>query len=75
MGSILWDCKQSKQDFRCVLEIGSRFKKRRRIGLIDLIARGYGTLTLGFIAVYVIPVLTLGVWRIRATPAGFEPES
>lgn len=35
-------------------------------GLIDLIARGYGTLTLGFIAVYVIPVLTVGVWKLRA---------
>lgn len=34
-------------------------------GLTGLIARGYGTLTLGFIAVYVIPVLTVGVWKIR----------
>ena len=34
-------------------------------GLTDLVARGYGTMTLGFIAVYVLPVLTLGVWRIR----------
>ncbi|MDX1495753.1 MAG: hypothetical protein R3253_16910 [Longimicrobiales bacterium] len=34
-------------------------------GLTGLIASGYGTLTLGFIAVYVIPVLTVGVWRIR----------
>ena len=34
-------------------------------GLTDLVARGYGTFTLGFIAVYVVPVLTLGVWRIR----------
>ncbi len=35
-------------------------------GLTGLIARGYGrTLTLGFIAVYVIPVLTVGVWRIH----------
>jgi uncharacterized membrane protein YkvI len=33
-------------------------------GLIGLIARGYGTLTIGFIVVYVIPVLTIGVWRI-----------
>jgi uncharacterized membrane protein YkvI len=40
-------------------------------GLIDLIARGYGTLTLGFIAVYVIPVLTLGVFKLRA--AGRQP--
>lgn len=36
-------------------------------GLTDLVARGYGTFTLGFIAVYVVPVLTLGVWRIRTT--------
>lgn len=45
-------------------------------GLIDLIARGYGTLTLGFILVYVIPVLTIGVWRIRtATPQGLPTRS
>jgi uncharacterized membrane protein YkvI len=37
-----------------------------RFGLIDLIAKGYGTLTIGFIVVYVIPVLTLGVMKIRA---------
>lgn len=35
-----------------------------RIGLVDLIARGYGTLTWVFLIVYVIPVLTLGVWKI-----------
>ena len=40
-----------------------------RFGLIDLIARGYGTLTLGFIIVYVIPVLTIGVWKIRTGTA------
>ncbi len=39
-----------------------------RFGLIDLIARGYGTLTIGFIAVYVVPVLTLGVWKLRGSP-------
>ena len=39
-------------------------------GLIDLIARGYGTMTIGFIVVYVVPVLTLGVWRIMQAPAG-----
>ncbi len=37
-------------------------------GLIGLIARGYGTLTIGFIVVYVIPVLTIGVWRIVTSP-------
>ena len=36
-------------------------------GLINLIAKGYGTLTWGFIIVYVIPVLTIGVWKLRAT--------
>jgi uncharacterized membrane protein YkvI len=36
-----------------------------RFGLIDLIARGYGTLTWVFLAVFVVPVLTVGIWRIR----------
>jgi uncharacterized membrane protein YkvI len=36
------------------------------LGLIGLIAKGYGTLTWGFLAVYVIPVLTFGVWKLRA---------
>ncbi|MFQ5690900.1 MAG: hypothetical protein ACE5HQ_11600 [Gemmatimonadota bacterium] len=35
-----------------------------RFGLINLIAGGYGTLTWFFLLVFVIPVLTLGVWRI-----------
>ena len=37
-----------------------------RYGLIDLIARGYGTLTWLFLVVYVIPILTLGVFRLRS---------
>ena len=41
-----------------------------QVGLIDLIARGYGTITWGFLVVFVVPVLTLGVWKIvRAGPA------
>lgn len=36
-----------------------------RFGLIDLIAKGYGTLTVGFIVIYVVPVLTWGLWKIR----------
>lgn len=35
-----------------------------QFGLIDLIARGYGTMTWVFLAVYVVPVLTVGVWRL-----------
>lgn len=34
------------------------------VGLVDLIARGYGTLTWVFLLVYVVPVLTLGLWRL-----------
>ena len=35
------------------------------VGLIDLIAKGYGTLTWLFLLVFVGPVLTLGIWKIR----------
>ncbi len=41
-----------------------------QFGLIGLIARGYGTLTLAFIAVYVVPILTLGILKIRGRPVG-----
>lgn len=43
-----------------------------RFGIIDLVARGYGTLTWFFLAIYVLPVLTVGVWillRSGARPA------
>ena len=36
------------------------------LGLVDLIARGYGTITWAFVLLYVVPVLTLGVWRVRS---------
>ncbi|MGD8727006.1 MAG: hypothetical protein PVH40_05130 [Gemmatimonadales bacterium] len=35
------------------------------VGLTSLIARGYGTVTWGFLAIYVVPILTFGVWKIR----------
>jgi uncharacterized membrane protein YkvI len=35
------------------------------VGLVGLIARGYGALTWAFIALLVIPVLTIGVWKIN----------
>lgn len=34
------------------------------IGLVALIAKGYGTLTWGYWLVYLLPVMTVGVWRI-----------
>lgn len=33
-------------------------------GLVGLIARGYGTVTWGFLLVFVLPVLTLGAYRV-----------
>lgn len=41
------------------------------LGIVALIARGYGSISWGFMLVYVVPVLTLGVARIaRAERAG-----
>mgnify|MGYP001547266883 FL=1 len=34
------------------------------IGITDLIAKGYGTLAWGFLAVYVIPLMTVGVYKL-----------
>ncbi|MBH31525.1 MAG: hypothetical protein CMG71_05985 [Candidatus Marinimicrobia bacterium] len=35
-----------------------------RIGIIDLIAKGYAAMSYGMIAVYIIPLMTIGVYRI-----------
>ena len=35
-----------------------------RIGLIDLIAFGYGTMAWVFVVILIVPLLTVGVWRI-----------
>lgn len=35
-----------------------------KFGIVDLIAKGYGLLTLVFIAVLIAPLLTVGVWKI-----------
>ncbi|MEQ9394342.1 hypothetical protein [Haliea sp.] len=42
-----------------------------RIGIVDLIAHGYGLLTMVFMLVLVAPLLTVGLWRVhRAGMAG-----
>ena len=41
-----------------VASVGSSF------GVIALIGQGYGTMAWGFMLVYAIPVLTIGVWKI-----------
>ena len=35
-----------------------------RIGIIALVARGYGSITYAFLAVFVVPVMTIGLFRI-----------
>jgi len=34
------------------------------VGIVDLIAQGYGTLAWGFMFIYVIPLVTIGVYKI-----------
>ena len=48
-----------------------------RFGLVDLIASGYRLISYAILAVYVVPVLTLGVWRLlawRKRPGGLAPD-
>jgi len=43
-----------------------------RFGLIDLIAKGYGMITYGYLAVFVLPVLTWGIVLIRRQRASAQ---
>ena len=58
-----------------ILLVGSVFLAGR-FGLVDLIAKGYRLLAWVFIAVYVAPLLTIGVWKLwrmrSATPASAD---
>ncbi|MGQ2944086.1 MAG: YkvI family membrane protein [Blastomonas fulva] len=45
-----------------------------RIGLVDLIASGYRFLAWLFLAVFVVPLLTLGVYRLIRTPSSSPSE-
>ncbi len=49
-----------------LLAVGSGLSS---FGLMDLIARGYGLMTWVFLLVFVIPVLTLGSWRVFRAPS------
>ncbi len=49
------------------LLVGSIFVAGR-FGLVTLIANGYTLLGWTFLAVYVLPLLTLGLWRLRRRP-------
>lgn len=45
------------------------------MGLVSLIARGYGTITYGFLAVYVVPLLTYGLWKLKNAEGTFPDEA
>ena len=51
-----------------LLLVGSIFVADR-FGLVALIAQGYRALAWLFLVVYVLPLLTLGVWRCGGNPA------
>ena len=38
------------------------------VGIVDLIASGYGTLAWGFLFVYLLPLFTVGLWRLGVRP-------
>jgi len=40
------------------------------VGLTALVARGYGVITYGFLVVFVVPVMTVGIWRLRKLETG-----
>ncbi len=41
-----------------------------QFGLTGLVARGYGTITWGFLLLFVVPVLTIGVWKATRPEGG-----
>ena len=36
------------------------------VGVVNLVATGYGLLSIAFLFTFTIPLLTIGVWRIRS---------
>ena len=60
-----------------ILLTGSGFLAAR-FGLISLIAEGYGAFGYIMFAIFVIPLLTVGIWRLRrgnvlSSPSTQEP--
>jgi len=49
--------------------IGATVYAANAVSLVDLIAKGYGSLTCRFLAVYVLPLLTWGIWLLWRRPA------
>ena len=40
------------------------------VGLTALVARGYGIITYGFLVIFVLPVMTVGIWRLWKLESG-----
>lgn len=40
-----------------------------KIGIVNLIAQGYSLLTVVFIVIFIIPLMTFGIWKILHSPA------
>ncbi|MGH8083009.1 MAG: hypothetical protein ACREP7_20700, partial [Lysobacter sp.] len=59
--------KRARLALACALLMGSIFLADR-VGLVDLIARGYRGLSYLLLAVYVLPLLTWGLWQLRRGP-------
>jgi len=38
-------------------------------GIAQLVAKGYGNLAWGFLVVYMVPLLTVGIYKILRKPA------
>ncbi|MFC2164588.1 hypothetical protein ACFLT2_06285 [Acidobacteriota bacterium] len=43
-------------------------------GIIDLIAKGYGSVSWGFFIIYIVPLLTLGIYKIWKNQITARPE-
>ncbi len=41
-----------------------------QVGLIDLIAKGYGAFAYVMLAIFILPLLTIGLWRLSRQPGG-----
>jgi len=54
------------QGFRPVIAVGMLLIAfgLSTFGLIDLIAKGYGSISWGFFAIFIIPLLTIGIYKI-----------
>jgi uncharacterized membrane protein YkvI len=60
---------QARLAVTIVILIGSVFVANR-IGLVSLIANGYRFLAYLFLGIYVVPIMTYGLWRVCRRPAG-----